>query len=495
MGLIGRLEDLPIADIVHIVSLSRGTGILDLRLSQGHHTVIFRKGLMVAASSPLISSLRVDLEGRLNAGPLRRLLDPEKPVGVSALEKHLIAPLDLGKIVFQRVATVIRGLTETRSGEFEFLSREPSLDEMEYEPHAVFKRGGIRPEDILGKRAEGLRALVSVKQSLKSAAERSAETRVKTNPTPVAKVPDRCLVVLENDAATCEAIRHASSIHGIAMIEARSPANVVGMLDQPLFMVAVVGLGADPELAVFPLIRDMKRCRPQLPIVVLDDTSDFRRRHRALDAGADVYMRKPAEGANEERSVFAEDLLLFVTRRIGERKPDTAEQSIYRGFRLLVQLLEEVSTPGDLSQLSLTILQLAADYVDRGVLYARKGQQFITLGKFGVRGNGCSPHVSVFDQVVATGRPFRGAVNESVVAELESAFGAANVREAIVLPLLCGGEVVGILYGDNGVNPRPIDDTLGLEVFLSEAGFAFQNILGEGHSLAERLSIREIQHA
>lgn len=495
MGLVGRLEDLPLADIVQIVNLSKGTGILDLRLATGHHTIMFRKGLMVSASSPQIPSLRTELEGRLNAGPLNRLIDPTIAVGIAVLQKHLITPLDLGKVVFQRVANVVRGLADMRSGEFEFLAREPSLEEMEYEPNSVFKRGGIRPDDILGKRAEGLRALVSVKQSLKTAAERTGDSAVETKTAPVARIPDRCLVLLENDAATREAIKRASGIHGFATVEARDAANVIAMLDHDVFFVTVIDLGPDPEPVVFPLIRDLKRVNKNVPVVVLDATSDFRRRHRALEAGADLYMRKPADDGDEERSVFAEDLMLFVGRRFAERQPVQAAEPMHRGFRFLVQLLKEISNPGDISQLSLTILQLAADYIDRGVLLAKKGNQLVVLGKFGVRSNGCAPRLAILDGVLATRRPFRGSIDEETAADLESAFGAANVREAIALPMLSGEEVVGVLYGDNAINQRPIEDTSGLEIFLSQAGFAFENVLTGGHSLAERLSGRELQPA
>jgi CheY-like chemotaxis protein len=487
MGLVGRLEDLPIADIVQIVNLSRGTGILDLRLEAGHYTIMFRKGLMVSVSSPLIPNLHVDLEGRLNAGPLKRLIDPTIPVGVAVLQKHLITPLDLGKVIFQRVANVVRGLCDTRSGEFEFLGREPSLDEIEYDPDAIFKRGGIRPEDILGKRAEGLRALVSVKQSLKTATERTVDPPRETKPAPAVRIPARCLVVLEDDSATRDAIKRASDIHGVATIEATNAANVIAMLDHGVFFVAVIDLGADPDPVVFPLIRDLKRLNRHIPVVVLDATSDFRRRHRSLEAGADLYMRKPADDGDEERSVFAEDLMLFVERRLAEQKPVKTGEPMHRGFRFLVQLLKEISNPGDISQLSLTILQLAADYIDRGVLFAKKGSQLVVLGKFGVRSNGCAPRLAMLDHVLATRRSFQGSIDEEMAAELESAFGAANVREAIALPMLSGEEVVGILYGDNAISHRPIEDTAGLEIFLSQAGFAFQNILA--------LAGRELQPA
>jgi hypothetical protein len=36
-------------------------------------------------------------------------------------------------------------------------------------------------------------------------------------------------------------------------------------------------------------------------------------------------------------------------------------------------------------------------------------------------------------------------------------------------------KVIGILYGDNAEHRAPIDATTGLEIFLSQAGYAFGN--------------------
>src|ERR1700760_3759448 len=52
VSLLGRLEDLSLTDIVQIVFLSRRTGVLEIVDSDGRHTVIFRGGLVVNASSP-----------------------------------------------------------------------------------------------------------------------------------------------------------------------------------------------------------------------------------------------------------------------------------------------------------------------------------------------------------------------------------------------------------------------------------------------------------
>ena len=51
MSLLGRLEDLSLADIVQIVFLSRRTGVLEIIDESGRHTVLFRNGLVIDAQS------------------------------------------------------------------------------------------------------------------------------------------------------------------------------------------------------------------------------------------------------------------------------------------------------------------------------------------------------------------------------------------------------------------------------------------------------------
>jgi len=503
MGLVGRLEDLPIADIVRIVYLSRGTGILDLRLEQGRYSVMFSGGLMVNASSPILPSLRLDLERRLNAGPLHRLLknDQRSPVGMAALQANLIAPSDLERIIFERVATVVRGLCEVRAGEFEFLARKPALEEIEYDPQLVFQQGGIQPDEILGKGAAGLRTLGTVKQTLKRVLKREPELSSADLP----ESHDRLLFVLEEHAAIREAIKAAAMQRDITVVEGlpqNAAIRLAALLKRDQFFVSVLSLAAGERESVLPVVRVIKQRNPHLPIVVMDSSSDFRHRHLAFEAGADLYIRKPSGDAEEERAMFAEDLMLVVDRRFAEQKAvaTTAGAPIHRGFRLLAQLFKEISDPCDMTQVTLTVLKLAADYVDRGVLFAVRGHEFVTLGKFGVRSNASGLRLQrgelpVLDTVIATGRAFRGRVDEATASQLERAFGGTNLHQAIVLPMLNGAEVVGLLYGDNAIDGREIEDTSGLEVFVSESGFAFDNVLRNTRSLSWKVQSGEFQAA
>ena len=49
MSLTGNLEDLPLLDIIQIVSFSKKTGYLAIEMQGGQGGIVFREGLVVAA--------------------------------------------------------------------------------------------------------------------------------------------------------------------------------------------------------------------------------------------------------------------------------------------------------------------------------------------------------------------------------------------------------------------------------------------------------------
>ena len=49
MSLTGNLEDLPLLDILQIVSFSKKTGFLAIRTEEGLSAIVFREGFVVSA--------------------------------------------------------------------------------------------------------------------------------------------------------------------------------------------------------------------------------------------------------------------------------------------------------------------------------------------------------------------------------------------------------------------------------------------------------------
>ena len=271
------------------------------------------------------------------------------------------------------------------------------------------------------------------------------------------------------------------------------------------FFITFVELTADAEV----LMHQLKRRNPRLPVVVIDAEADMRRRHDLLRGGADLYLTKPSAVrlqpglADEELSLFADELVLFAERAFqqweqftggfdtdaGKRFYETAEkENIDRSFGVLKQLINELSNPNDIAEVSATILRLSAEYLDRGAIFIVSAGMFTGVAGFGPTGGGdemtervkslrlqrAAP--SILSDVAASGQAHRGKMRRTPVnVELIDRLGGLLPSEVVALPIMHEKRTIGILYGDNAAHRAPIETMTGLEIFLSQAGYAFGN--------------------
>jgi hypothetical protein len=137
---------------------------------------------------------------------------------------------------------------------------------------------------------------------------------------------------------------------------------------------------------------------------------------------------------------------------------------------------------------SATILRLAAEYIDRGALFMATAGEFVGLGGFGVTGAGeemdarvkrmriARTAPSILNDVAVAGEAHRGKIRKTPAnVELIQSLGGVLPTEVVALPIMHSNRTIGILYGDNAEHHGPIDVVTGLEIFLSQAGYAFGN--------------------
>jgi hypothetical protein len=83
---------------------------------------------------------------------------------------------------------------------------------------------------------------------------------------------------------------------------------------------------------------------------------------------------------------------------------------------------------------------------------------------------------SILSEVAASGEAHRGKMRRTAAnVELIDGMGGLMPTEVVALPIMHARRTIGILYGDNAANRAPIDTMTGLEIFLSQAGYAFGN--------------------
>jgi CheY-like chemotaxis protein len=320
----------------------------------------------------------------------------------------------------------------------------------------------------------------------------------------------RNVVLFERNPLVRVAARRAFTKHGVKIFQYGALEDVRGAMTDLFransFFVTFLEL-TDDETSV-RLMQQVKRKNPRLPVVLVDAETDLRRRHDLLRMGADLYLTKPSAArlqpglAEEELALFADELVLFSERSFVQWEQLTgggveagrkfyemaSKEHVDRSFNLLRQLINELSNPNDISQVSATILRLSAEYLERGVLFMVNNEEFIGLGGFGVTGSGADMDSRVRSLRIRKGEPsmlsdvagsretHRGKMRKTAAnVELIEKLGGLLPTEVVALPILHGDRTIGILYGDNAEHRTPIDSTTGLEIFLSQAGYAFGN--------------------
>jgi CheY-like chemotaxis protein len=598
VSLLGRLEDLSLTDIIQIVFLSRRTGVLEVIDDHGRHTVLFRQGLVVNASSPEHHDLATWLQtaGLISANNvkvLRKMEESGIPCGAAAMEMNLVPAEKLAEAILQRVQSVIEPLAQSREGEFNFiLSDQMNAIDIEYDPDQLFKEGGLAPHRIIpGTEGEKIKPLRGLEESLKAGkallrgnapAERTSldlglgggqapspvherqagapalhKDNVVAFPSPedripFAPIPDeepvveppppeparttgqfkvaggliavespeatfRNVVLFERNPLIRVAARRAFGKKGVKIAQFGSIDDarnaMTDFFRSNSFFVTFLELTENDRGAEGPslqLMTRLKRKNARLPVVMVDSEADLRRRHDLLRAGADLYLTKPSPArlqpglAEEELTLFADELVLFAERAFRQWEQMTGggfgaeagkrfyeegqKENIDRSYGLLKQLINELSNPNDIGQVSSTILRLSAEYLDRGALFVAEDSEFVGLGGFGATGGGEAMDTrvkslriargapSVLSDVASSGEPRRGKMRRTPAnVELIDRLGGMLPTEVVVLPIMHGNRAIGILYGDNAEHRASIDSMTGLEIFLSQAGYAFGN--------------------
>ncbi len=323
----------------------------------------------------------------------------------------------------------------------------------------------------------------------------------------------RNVVLFERNPLVRVAARRAFTKQGVKIFQYGSlddvRAAMTDLFRSNSFFVTFLEL-TDDESSV-RLMQQVKRKNPRLPVVVIEAEADLRRRHDLLRAGADLYLTKPTPArlqpglAEEELALFADELVLFAQRSFDQWEQLTGggieagkkfyelatKETTERSFGLLRQLINELSNPNDIGEVSATILRMSAEYLDRGALFMAADDEFVGLGGFGVAEQGASSseidrrvrdmriarnQPSLLADVVSHGEAHRGKMRRTPAnVELIDKLGGLLPTEVVALPIMHGNRAIGILYGDNAEHRTPIDSMTGLEIFLSQAGYAFGN--------------------
>jgi CheY-like chemotaxis protein len=167
----------------------------------------------------------------------------------------------------------------------------------------------------------------------------------------------------------------------------------------------------------------------------------------------------------------------------GEEADELARQ-----FTILQRRLADLRRPTEAKEISLLVMRVAREYFERALLFLVRHEELKGLGGFGPAPKGHHLNLlareiviplgepSIFRDVVTAGQTYEGPLPDGrTSAYLMGKVGRFQSAEVALLPLVTHRETIAVLFGDNPETGRPIGRVAALEVFVNQAGVAFEN--------------------
>lgn len=276
------------------------------------------------------------------------------------------------------------------------------------------------------------------------------------------------------------------------------------------------------------VLEKTRRIHPAVSVYLMTDYENLPAQARALELGARFFFTKPKSSQLEE-DYSSPELVNFVQvvenalqseprPEAGAPVPPGGEKLVNlgeelrkefgdeeisvpgegmavvpsRGLHMLKAMINELNDPASNGQITLLILRFAAELMNRAVIFVVAKNQLAGLGQFGINIDGADAvrHVrqiriplsepSIFREAVQKRMPIKKPLKPTKWNDyLVKTLGGILPREVFVSPIIAGGKIAAILYGDNVPEDKEIGDTESLEIFLAQAGLAMEKALLE----------------
>lgn len=216
------------------------------------------------------------------------------------------------------------------------------------------------------------------------------------------------------------------------------------------------------------VVRAAVACEPPVPVLWIGGLSDPAVRHQAVMLGVEFLLPGPLSEGGEAGRWFREEVTMLAERalaRRGLRGRDEAES--LRDFFLALHV---DAAPAEVRA---SLLRLAGDFFQRGVLLAVREHAFESLGAYGfmhVPAARLPRGLDLLEDAVV-GRNAVATADVSVAARRALAHALAagsDLDEGVVVPVLLHGESVALFVGDGPTRPGGRFDALA--ALLARAG-------------------------
>ncbi len=502
MSLSGSVEDLPLLEILQVVSFTQKTGHLTVTTPAGDAAVVFESGRVVAGYIWDVPGLPRDQPPE---GPGREL------------------------VVRQRVATILERVVRLREGDFAFNltdnvptvlgGRDLAGETLPY---------GLNPEELMLDLARKLDedrrdAAAAIEASFAAPAEAEPvlepapddDIVLEELPPEEAPAPARgpAVLLVDDEPEVLRVVGERLAALGFAVATAGGPPEARREMDRlaaakaRFLLVADLGLPSESGSS-FRGGLDVARVASGLPapppVLLMAEGFDEKLRAKAKRLGVSLLAFKPGLSKLDPRQYEA-DLRAFgdklardlLPRLEGRRAPRPEHPAVPPApspeeatrEAVLHSALEELQRGADPDLVAFLLLRAARAFFPRVLLFVVKDDRLRGLSGFGPVDSADSLDLlargiavpldppSVFSEAVATGRPWTGPLPaDGPLRGLLDRIGPLGASRAAILPVRAHRETVAVVYGDapEGGTLPPIDTLSG---FGEQAGQALDRAL------------------
>jgi hypothetical protein len=470
MSLVGNLSDVAVVDLMQFVHLGARTGTLVLERDHERAHISFQRGRIVSAygpTSPGVCELLV-LKGDLTQTELDAVLaehaatQPTVPLGQLLVAKGAVTADALRDAITHKVERTVFDLIGWTFGSFRF-----DLDEVRGDQEIALAPGDVIPQLDINTEMVLIEALRLFDERNRVGVAAAPPAPVVVQPQPARQTVQLVTEDIELVARVGAQMMPGVVVRSIALTEAGAP--VPGEAS-PLVLIDARRI----KPAAIDRIR--KRHPRALVVAIVAPTMDARQ----------LYSIGVAAVVPPDGSAIAACCSTLLAARGNEGVPIEHRNGVARLRRVIADLRGGLVS----ATLSLNLMTIVADSVDRAILFLVQRDMMIALGAFGQHGDGhplvdstqgmCVPIGS--DGALATcvsgGRASTVEYDAPTFStELRSIIDRPRSGQAVLFPVLGSRRVIAMIYADNGKHMRCVDDVEIVEIATAQVGLAFENEL------------------
>ncbi len=506
MSLAGRLEDVPVSDVMQFIHLGRRSGTLQVRTANRQARVLFHQGAIVGAK--LDPGLRV---GEL----LVRMGSLDAEVRDQALERQMTDPagrllgqilLDEGALTLPAVQAAVKAQVEEtiyelvswELGDFEFeLDQLAPVDDIAFLPADLLPELDLNTQMVL---LEAARVFDERHQEGVSAAPEQDPATARTTPGPQAlpdpaegEGPGPSTAALVERLGRQPSLAEASfsELHFVSaataletelvtrLVSSQTPYRVLSPagLDEAAGSRAIIAFELREPTTTFDQLAELCRARPTVPVLCI--VEDVGLTTKAYAAGATAVVPSDPQailGCFNSLSRFREPL--------PPSSPEQNQTAIERLHRIVSDLRSGLFS----ASVALSLMKVVSESVERAVLFLVQGNTLNALGAFGFDADGGSLADKTrglrlaldpddgLSRAIEEGRAMTTSWEEArLPPELVARIGPPRRKEVVLFPVLGVDRVILVVYTDNGLIDRRIEEVEILDLAAAEVGIAFEN--------------------